>query len=414
MKYKDKSFQPTVVILLLSLLFFVSACGGASNASLNAPDEILLGASIPKTGSLSSFGLYQDWGYSAAIQDINEAGGLYLSQYQTKVPVRLITYDDKSDGKQAAANIQRLVTQDKVVALLGSSTPPVVIPASAIAQKMQVPIVNCNTPIRAFLGGAPKPGWSYAWDIFFDELDMTRQQFLAMNTQPSNHKVALFTDTEQDGVTMGALWEQYAAKYGYNVVYRANFPVGTTDFSSYIEQARASEADVVIAQMEMPDAINMWRQFQTLQFHPKAAFLEKATETVEWTSAMQQAGQGVMLEGYWYPTFSYPGASELRQRFELDTGQTYTQHIADAYTAAQVLMDAIVRAGNLHPQAINAAIAQTNKTYVVGPVNFAKGPGGQTSAIPTFITQWQNGQLQIVYPSRQATAKMIYPLPWNS
>jgi branched-chain amino acid transport system substrate-binding protein len=110
----------------------------------------------------------------------------------------------------------------------------------------------------------------------------------------------------------------------------------------------------------------------------------------------------------------YPGAAELRQRFELDTGQTYTQHIADTYTVAQVLMDAIVRAGNLNPQAINAAIGKTNKTYVVGPVNFANGPEGQTSTIPSFMTQWQNGQLQIVYPAKQATAKMIYPLPWNS
>jgi branched-chain amino acid transport system substrate-binding protein len=414
MKDTAKSSRSGLIIMLLACLFFVSACGGASGPASGVPSEIVIGASLPKTGSLSSFGLYQDWGYSAAIQDINEAGGLYLSQYHTKVPVRLITYDDKSDGKQAAANIERLITQDKVVALLGSATPPVVIPASAVAQKMHIPIVNCNTPIRAFLGGAPAPKWSYAWDIFFDELDMTRQQFLAMNTQPSNHRVALFTDTEQDGVTMGALWQQYATKYGYTVVYRANFPVGTTDFTSYIQLAKASNADIVIAQMELPDAITMWQQFQSLQFHPKAAFLEKATETVEWTSAMQQAGQGVMLEGYWYPTFSYPGASQLRQRFELDTGQTYTQHIADAYTAAQVLLDAIGRAGNLQPQDINAAIAKTNKTYVVGPVNFAQGPGGQTSAIPTFITQWQNGQLQIVYPARLATAKMIYPLPWAS
>jgi branched-chain amino acid transport system substrate-binding protein len=412
MKYKHKFSQPTVVILLLSLLFFVSACGGASNASLNAPSEIVIGASLPKTGSLSAFGLYEDWGYSAAINDINEAGGLYISQYHTKIPVRFVTYDNKSDGNQAAANIQQLITQDKVTALLGPATPPLTIPASLTAQKMQVPIVDGVTPIRAFLGGAPK--WTYAWDIFFDETQMTTLQFLTMNTVSSNHKVALFTDTEQDGVVMGGLWEKNAVKYGYNVVYRANFPVGTTDFTSYISLAKASGADIVIAQTELPDAINMWRQFQSQQFHPKAAFLEKSAETVEWTSAMQTLGQGAMLEGYWYPSLPYPGAAELRQRFELDTGQTYTQHIADTYTVAQVLLDAIVRAGNLNRQDINAAIGKTNKTYVIGPVNFANGPGGHTSTIPSFMTQWQNGQLQIVYPAKLATAKMIYPLPWNS
>ncbi len=103
------------------------------------------------------------------------------------------------------------------------------------------------------------------------------------------------------------------------------------------------------------------------------------------------------------------------QRFELDLGLTYSQHIADTYAAAQILLDAIVRARTIDPETINTAIGKTNKTYVVGPVNFAKGPGGHTSALSSFMEQWQNGQTQIVYPTKLATAKLIYPLPpWNA
>ncbi len=167
--------------------------------------------------------------------------------------------------------------------------------------------------------------------------------------------------------------------------------------------------------METPDAITLWRQMQTLNYRPAAAFIEKGSEPVQWWNALHGAAQGVMVTGYWYPTLPYPGASTLRQRFEHDTGQTYSQHIADAYSAAQVLMDAIVNAGSLDPQAINTAIGKTDKTYVVGHINFAKGPGGHTSALPTFMLQWQNGQTQIVYPPNLATAKFIYPLPaWSA
>jgi branched-chain amino acid transport system substrate-binding protein len=78
-------------------------------------------------------------------------------------------------------------------------------------------------------------------------------------------------------------------------------------------------------------------------------------------------------------------------------------------------MDAIQSAGTLNPQAINAAIGKTDKTYVVGPVDFATGPGGHTSVLPSFMLQWQNGLEQVVYPSQDATAKLIYPLPsWNT
>jgi branched-chain amino acid transport system substrate-binding protein len=104
----------------------------------------------------------------------------------------------------------------------------------------------------------------------------------------------------------------------------------------------------------------------------------------------------------------------LPQRFEQETGLTYSEAIAPAYTDAQLLMDAIQSAGALDPQAINAAIGKTNKTYVVGPVDFATGPGGHTSVLPSFMLQWQNGQEQVVYPSQDATAKLIYPLPsWS-
>ncbi len=406
---RKRTFRLVINTLALSILLFLSACDEASSTNQGVPKEILIGASIPKSGALAGFGLYEEWGYTTAISEVNQAGGLYLSQYHAKVPVRLITYDDESRSELAATNTQRLILQDKVDALLGSATPPLVLPGADVAERKHIPMVTGIAPIRAFLGARPK--WSYVWDVFFDELDMTRQQFLTMNTVSSNHKVALFTDNEQDGVVMGGLWEKNAQKYGYTVVYHANFPVGTTDYGDLIRRAQMSQAQIVIAQMITPDAIALWQQMQSLNYRPAAAFLEKGAEPTEWTSALHQAAQGVMVTGYWYPTLPYPGARDLRQRFELDTGLTYSQHIADTYASAQILMDAIVRAGNLDAKAINVAIGQTHKTYVVGPVNFAKGPGGHTSALPTFMVQWQHGQTQIVYPPRLATAKLVYPLP---
>jgi branched-chain amino acid transport system substrate-binding protein len=213
---------------------------------------------------------------------------------------------------------------------------------------------------------------------------------------------------------MGKLWEQTAPKFGYHIAYHAQFPVGTTDYGDLIRRAQAAKAQIVIAQMITPDAIALWRQMQTLNYRPSAAFLEKGAEPAQWWSALHQAAQGVMVTGYWYPTLPYPGAKDLRTRFEKDTNQTYSQHIADTYTAAQLEMDAIASAGSLDANAINTAIGKTDKTYVVGPINFAKGPGGHTSALPTFMLQWQDSQTQIVYPSQSSTSKLIYPLPaWN-
>jgi len=405
--------QAAAAVLMFIAMVVLPACGGQTTGpAQNAPKQILLGASIPETGALAAFGTYEKWGYTTAIDDLNKSGGLYLSQYKTKVPVALKLYDDESQPQLATSNTQKLILSDKVNGLLGSATPPQVISGAVVAERNRVPMVTGIAPIRAFLGAQPK--WNYVWDIFFDELDMTQQQFLTMNTVASNKRIALFTDNEQDGVVMGKLWEETAPKMGYTIAYHATFPVGTTDFGDLIRRAQAAKAEVVITQMITPDAIALWRQMQTLNYRPKAAFIEKGSEPAQWATALKDAAQGVMVTGYWYPTLPYPGASTLRTRFEKDTNQTYSQHIADTYTAAQIMLDAITSAGSLDPNAINTAIGKTDKTYVVGPVNFAKGPGGHTSALPTFMLQWQNGQTQIVYPSKLSTAKFLYPLPaWS-
>jgi branched-chain amino acid transport system substrate-binding protein len=68
----------------------------------------------------------------------------------------------------------------------------------------------------------------------------------------------------------------------------------------------------------------------------------------------------------------------------------------------------------LDPAAINAAIAETDATYVVGSVKFTEGAGAHAAALPISMLQWQNGDREVVYPADLATAELIYPLPpWS-
>ena len=115
-----------------------------------------------------------------------------------------------------------------------------------------------------------------------------------------------------------------------------------------------------------------------------------------------------MTAGFWHPALPYPGAKEHKERFEKDKGMAYSQHIADWYTAGRVMLDAIERAASLDPKAINAEMAKTNKTYEAGPIKYDKD---HVFRMPCYMLQWQNGKVEIVYPPKLATAKLIYPLP---
>jgi branched-chain amino acid transport system substrate-binding protein len=368
----------------------------------------VVGTSVSRTGPGAPFGIYQEWGHNTVVNDINKNGGLYLSKYKKKLPVRLVLYDDESTPEKAVQAQQRLILKDKVNALFSTGNPMNVIPCYMIAEKEGVPMSSAGVPIQAFLSVKPKGGWKWCWNLFFDELDMAKQQFLTMNMVQSNKKVALFTDNTPDGMIQRDLWKKNAPAMGYTIVVDGNFPVGTTEFGDMIRRAKEADADIVVSQMLPPDAISLWKQMRSLGYKPKAAFFEKGGEPVEWWQANGEAAQGTMCAGFWHPALPYPGAKELKERFEKERGLTYSQHIADWYTADRVMMDAIERAGSLDPKAINEAMAKTNKTYEVGTVKYNKD---HFFALPAFMTQWQNGKVEIVYPPKLATAKLIYPLP---
>jgi branched-chain amino acid transport system substrate-binding protein len=376
----------------------------------SAPKEVIIGASVPKNGVLAAFGSYAGWGYRTAVAEANAKGGVMLKKYGKRVPIKLVVYDDESRPELATKNIERLIIKDGAHALLGSATPPLVISGAVVAEREQIPMVAALSPIRAFLG-ANKAGWKWTWNMFFDELEMTQQQFLTMNQVKTNKKVALFTDNGPDGVVMGMLWNKNAPKHGYEIVYHAKFPVGTSEYGDLIRRTKEAKAEIIIAQMITPDAIALWKQMGALNYKPKAAFFEKGGEPVVWWKILGKLAQGTMVAGYWHPDLGYPGAKDLRARFEKDTGELYSQHIADAYAAAQVLIDGMENAGSIDPAAVNTAIGKTDKTYVVGPVKFTEGKGKRSAALPTFMLQWQNGDLEVVHPKKIATKPLLHPIP---
>ena len=132
--------------------------------------------------------------------------------------------------------------------------------------------------------------------------------------------------------------------------------------------------------------------------------IEKGAEPVQYAQAVGKLADGVLVGGYWDPSFPYPGAKKLAVQFEKETKQTQSQHIADSYAAAQVLLDAFARAGTTDKEKVNTAVSKTNKTYVVGPVRF---DANHTAKLPLVELQWQGGKTVIVWPAKFKTGPFV-------
>lgn len=386
---------------LLAVALAAAGLAGASSTAMQA-DQITIGASIPLSGPLAGFGSFQKWGYTTAVKDINAKGGILVDGQRKQV--KLILLDDKTNPNVTSSNTDRLINRDKVDALLGSCTPALVNAGAVVADRAKVPLVTGCDPLEAFKSVKK---WEYAWDLFFWEPDLAAAPFRTMKALgvKTNKKVAILADNGPDGqVVGGKLWPTFAKQFGYTVVYSASFPVEGTQFGSLIENAKAKGADVLLVDAVTPPAVSLTKQLQASNYHPKVLVIEKGAEPVQYAQAVGNLADGVLVGGYWDPTFPFPGAKTLAKRFERETKQTQSQHIADSYAAAQVLMDAMARARTTDKEKVNTAISKTNKTYVVGPVRFDEN---HTARLPLVELQWQGGKTVIVWPTKWQTGKFV-------
>ncbi len=123
---------------------------------------------------------------------------------------------------------------------------------------------------------------------------------------------------------------------------------------------------------------------------------------------MGTAGDLVTMFAGWHYGEKFPGVEEINAKHQTDFGRPADILVGPAYACVQILADSIQRAGTLDRDAIRDAFADTDMPTVIGPVTFnADGTGNVLNP----LTQWQNGQMELVWPLDQTTAEFQYPAP---
>lgn len=397
-----------VVAAIAALALSIAGCtpiGGDSGAS-GSDEPIRIGATVPLSGPLAGFGSFLKWGYEHAVEEVNAAGGIEIDGVARQVELTII--DDKTDPNEVTAGTKTLISNTGVDALLGSCTPDLVNPGAVVADSQGVPFVSGCNPIEVFKSVKE---WTWAWDVFFSVPELAAAPFAALeaNGIETNKKLFILHDNGPDGKALGLeIWPAMAEANGYEVVGSVEFPADNTDFSAAIQKARDSGADVVFIDSITPAAISIRKQMAAIGWTPKVILAEKGGEPIQFAEALGDLANGILVGAYWDPSFDYPGAEDLKAAFEEETGLTSSQHIADSYSVAMVLLDAIAAAGSLDPQAINDAIAATDKTYAVGPISFDDEHAARIAVVQS---QWQDGVPVIVWPLEQATGEFLFPVP---
>jgi branched-chain amino acid transport system substrate-binding protein len=393
----------TLLALAGPLALAVAACSGGNGAkpsgsgpvTAGAGPAIVIGATLSLTGSLDVLGPPLQAGYEQEVADVNAAGGIAAGGVKHRL--KLVVLDNGSDPATAGAQARQLVLQYHAVALLGFATPQIVLPAALAAEQLRVPFLTSLMPVEAFASG-DKDGWKYSWDFFYDEQRQAADAARALASVPGDKKVVLFTDNEPDGVVERPLYQAALKADGLTVVGDYTFPAGTTDFSADIAEARARGAQLLAGQMDLADGVALWKQVKSLGFRPKAAFLATAPDAGSWWQSLGSLAQDTLSAGFWSP-----GQADSGQLAAITPtlGKKYAGNLnyaaaAVGYAVAEVLTDALAKAGSTNAGQLNTAISRTDAQTTAGPIKFNQAT--HTADTPFYVAQWQDGKLIQVQP----------------
>ena len=377
MRARPRTLKTLTLAVPLALGLAVTACSGGGSAGPSNADAklvhsdpaIVIGTTLSLTGSLGVLGQPLEAGYQQEIADVNAVGGIALGG--TKEKLKLVVLDNGSNPGTAASQAAELVQRDHAVAVLGSATPQIVLPTAVVAEQLHVPFLTSLMPVEAFANG-DKTGWTYSWDLFYDERQQAADAARALATAAGDKKVALFTDNEPDSVVERPLYEAAFKADGLDVVGDYTFPAGTTDFSPFIGQAKAAGAQLLAGQLDPADGAALLKQLTSSGFRPKAAFLAGTSDAGYQPPPLGHLAQDTLSAGYWSPGQASPGqlaqiTPTLGQRY---AGRPDYATAALGYAVAEVLTDALAAAGSANPAKLNTAIAHTDARTTAGTVTF--------------------------------------------
>jgi ABC-type branched-subunit amino acid transport system substrate-binding protein len=388
----SKAFVSVGALSLLAAALLAASARTASNPTVNIGISANLSGAVPLPQLID--------GYKAAFADVNAKGGVVIGGKKEKL--NLVVLDNKSDLNLMAQQMRTLVLQKKVSALLGNCC-QWNINASSLADALKTPLVMSGLPLEL----APKTT-GYRFLVFQALADGVVDFYKLAATAGTNNKVAIVTNNDAQGGQITGASAAVAKQIGFDVVTQAQVPVGTTDFSDVINKAKSANAQVLFAEMILPDCFAFWKQMKALGYQPKVAIGLQCAQTPGWPQ-LGSVGNGTLLVSHWTADSGLPQAEKLNARFGAkwhDPSQV--AGAVAAYTAAQVLIDAVKRAHSASPKAIDAALKKTNLAATpLGPVKFDSNLESKTTS---FIGQWLNGNIRVVFPPSQSTGKLVVPV----
>ena len=396
---------------------------GATRASAQSA-EVVIGGLYQMSGASAQVGVDAQHAFDTALDVINNAYpdlDLPLAKDAglpglSGAKVKLVMADHQGDPQKGRAEAERLITQEKVSALIGSYQSAVAVTISQTAERYGVPFLSADNSSPSlsrqglkfyFRPGAHDEMFSKAMFDFFDALKAKGK---------SIQTLAIFHEDTIFGGDSAKAQRKLADERGYKVLadikYRANSPSLTAE----VQQLKSVDADVLMPSSYTTDGILLVKTMGELGYQPKnivaqdAGFSEKALY-----EAVGDKIVGVISRGSFSLDLASkrPSVGKINEMFKQRSGKDLNDLTSREFTGLLILADGIDRAKSTDGAIIRDALAATDipGARTIMPWKDVKfGPDGQNPDADPVLLQWTGQKFVTIFPEQAAVSQAIWPM----
>jgi len=314
-----------------------------------AADPIKIGEFACLTGKDATFGQSQHKGIILALEEINAAGGV-LGR-----PVEVISEDNQSKSGESATVAKKLLSRDKVVALLGEVTSGRSLEVAPLAQGAKIPMIATGaTNARVTRTG------NYVFRVcFIDDFQGVVMAKFAKEDLKATNVATLVSVSSAYSVGLAKVFKETFTAAGGTVVAEQKFNEGDKDFRAQLTAIKASGAEAVFVPGYYQEAALIARQARSLGL-TLPLFGGDGWESEQLLKIGGDALNGTFYSTHFTPENKDPAVVEFVKKFKARwDNETPDAYAALGYDALNVLVDAIKRAGETEGPKLRDAIAAT-------------------------------------------------------
>lgn len=371
----------TALVLGTVLAGLAAGCGGGEKKA----DTIKVGANLEMTGGSASYGISSKNAIELAFKEINEKGGINGKQLE------LVVADNKSEAEEATNAMQKLVSQDNVVAVIGPNLSSSVIAASAInnsAKVLDIAPMATNPYVTVDQASGKTKDFNYR-TCFIDPFQGTVMAKFATAELGVGNAAVLIDNSSDYAKGLAQFFKENFVKEGGAVTAEESYLQKDTDFKATLTKIKATNPDFLYVPGYYQEVGLIVKQARELGMNMPIAGGDG------WDSAKMPeiAGAAALNNTYFSSLYSPEDSSDINKNFvaayEKAYGQKPDVFAALSYDSALLVAEAIKNAGSTEPAKISEAMAKINGfSGVSGSVTFDDKHNPVKSAV---ILEYKDG-----------------------